>query len=48
MTLQGTSDIVKLDILYVYPLLKIHELTETEIKEKKIPPAILSQTVLEE
>jgi len=36
---QSTSDLVKPDIPYGYPLLKIHKLTETEIREKKIPPS---------
>ena len=36
---QRTSDLVKPDIPYGYPLLKIHKLTETEIREKKIPPS---------
>ena len=36
---QSTSDLVKPDIPYGYPLLKIHKLTETEVREKKIPPS---------
>lgn len=36
---QSTSDNIKPDIPYGYPLLKIHKLSEAELLQKKIPPS---------
>ena len=34
----STSDLVKLDTPYGYPLLKVHKLSQAELLQKKIPP----------